>query len=531
VTLDEEGKIPAGMVRIGGGSFGIRMTGMNVVDPANVDDYLIDEKEVTNREFKAFVDAGGYRDRKYWKHEFVKEGRKLPWDEAIGAFKDRAGRPGPATWELGAYPAGQDDFPVSGVSWYEAAAYAEFAGKSLPTIYQWSRAASPGLGASAVLPLSNIGGTALARAGSHPGWSLNGLYDAAGNVKEWCWNEAGRGRRYILGGAWNEPPYMFADPDAQEPFARLATYGFRCARALVVPPSDPSVFREIEWRIRDFSIEKPVPDPVFKAYRALYAYDKTDLDARVDATDDSAEAWRLETVSFNAAYGGERMSAQLYLPRGVAPPHKVVVLFPGSGALYMRSLNEAGDLVYLDFIIRSGRAVLYPVYKSTFERRDTLTTDTPAATSLYRDHVLQWSKDLGRSIDYLQSRPDLDAKAVAYYGFSWGAAMGAILPAVEDRIAASILVGGGLELSRTLPEVDAVNFAPRVRVPTLMINGRYDFFYGEESSQRPLFRLLGPKEPAKRHILRDSGHIVPRDMMIKDVLDWLDRYLGRVETR
>jgi pimeloyl-ACP methyl ester carboxylesterase len=195
----------------------------------------------------------------------------------------------------------------------------------------------------------------------------------------------------------------------------------------------------------------------------------------------------------------------------------------------MRSIGEAGDIVYLDPVIRSGRAVLYPVYKSTFERRDATAIDTPRPTSLYRDHVLMWSKDLGRAIDYLETRSDVDAKALAYYGYSWGGSLGAILPAVEDRIRASILVGGGLEASRTLPEVEAVNFAPRVKVPTLMVNGRYDFFYGVETSQIPLFRLLGTKESDKRHVVWDSGHIVPRELMIKHVLDWLDRYLGPVD--
>ena len=57
-------------------------------------------------------------------------------------FKDRAGRPGPATWELGNYPERQGDFPVTGVSWYEAAAYAEFAGKTLPTAHQWQNGAT-----------------------------------------------------------------------------------------------------------------------------------------------------------------------------------------------------------------------------------------------------------------------------------------------------------------------------------------------------------------------------------------------------
>ena len=60
----------------------------------------------------------------------------------MALFKDSTGRPGPATWVAGEYPAGQDDYPVTGVSWFEAAAYAEFAGKQLPTIYHWLVAAA-----------------------------------------------------------------------------------------------------------------------------------------------------------------------------------------------------------------------------------------------------------------------------------------------------------------------------------------------------------------------------------------------------
>ena len=101
----------------------------------------MDRFEVTNRQFKAFVDAGGYRTRDYWKEPFVDDGRPVPWEEAMARFRDKTGRPGPSTWELGTYPQGQADYPVAGVSWYEAAAYAAFAGKSLPTAFQWRGAA------------------------------------------------------------------------------------------------------------------------------------------------------------------------------------------------------------------------------------------------------------------------------------------------------------------------------------------------------------------------------------------------------
>ncbi len=105
--------------------------------------FWMDRYEVSNREFKEFVDRGAYRNKDYWKHAFRKENQLLSWEQAMREFVDATGRWGPANWEAGTYPAGEDDFPVRGVSWYEAAAYADFRGKQLPTIYHWYRAADP----------------------------------------------------------------------------------------------------------------------------------------------------------------------------------------------------------------------------------------------------------------------------------------------------------------------------------------------------------------------------------------------------
>ncbi len=90
-------------------------------------------------------------------------------------------------------------------------AYAEFAGKSLPTVYEWNRAAGIGRVNSDVLQLSNFGGKA--RGPSERSAAMNpfGTFDMAGNVKEWTANAAGD-TRYILGGAWDEPAYSFRDP-------------------------------------------------------------------------------------------------------------------------------------------------------------------------------------------------------------------------------------------------------------------------------------------------------------------------------
>ena len=144
--------------------------------------------------------------------------------------------PGPASWELGSFPEGRDDFPVDGVSWYEAAAYAEFVGKSLPTVYHWYRAAGIG-NFSEILLLANFGGKGPAPVGTSRALSPFGNYDMAGNVKEWCWNETG-GRRYVLGGSSTDVNYMFRDPDAQNAFDRSPGFGFRCVR-YTAPLRDP----------------------------------------------------------------------------------------------------------------------------------------------------------------------------------------------------------------------------------------------------------------------------------------------------
>ena len=171
-------------------------------------EFLIDKCEVTNSEYQEFVDAGGYSNRQYWKHEFIEDGRELGWQEAMHRFRDTTGKPGPKNWVEGRYPEGKAEFPVCGVSWYEAAAYAEFVGKSLPTIYHWSKAAELFNYDGYVSARSNFEGKGLAPVGTF-GLGPQGTYDLAGNVKEWCWNEAGQGRRFTLGGSWKEPRYMY----------------------------------------------------------------------------------------------------------------------------------------------------------------------------------------------------------------------------------------------------------------------------------------------------------------------------------
>lgn len=90
-----------------------------------------------------------------------------------------------------------------------------------------------------------------------------------------------------------------------------------------------------------------------------------------------------------------------------------------------------------------------------------------------RDLWTPWSRDLGRAIDYVETRSDIDRARLAFYGVSAGGDAGVILTALEPRLKTSVLQGTGIY--DAAPEIDLLNYAPRVRIPTLMLNGRYDF--------------------------------------------------------
>jgi pimeloyl-ACP methyl ester carboxylesterase len=101
---------------------------------------------------------------------------------------------------------------------------------------------------------------------------------------------------------------------------------------------------------------------------------------------------------------------------------------------------------------------------------------------------------------------------------------------LEERFRTAVLFEGGLYQQRLPPEADFFNFLPRVRVPVLMLNGRYDYTFPVDSSQKPYFRWLGTPEKDKRHVVYDAAHdvMVNRTEVVKEVLSWLDQYLGPV---
>ena len=114
LRLERDSALPPEMVRIAGGDIELQYPGFDHAKPVHLHDYLIDRFEVTNREYKAFVDSGGYRRREIWEHPFVQDGHDLSWDAAMKLMTDRSGRPGPSTWEGGDYPPDTTSIPSPG---------------------------------------------------------------------------------------------------------------------------------------------------------------------------------------------------------------------------------------------------------------------------------------------------------------------------------------------------------------------------------------------------------------------------------
>jgi pimeloyl-ACP methyl ester carboxylesterase len=184
------------------------------------------------------------------------------------------------------------------------------------------------------------------------------------------------------------------------------------------------------------------------------------------------------------------------------------------------------ELRYVDFLPRIGRAVLFLVYKGTYERH----LGRPATYPWDKDLVISWSRDFSRAIDYLETRPDIDHQKLGYYSFSNPVVP--VLSAIDGRVKAGVHIGTGFFPESVAPEYDPLHFAPRAKEPTLMIGGRYDFIAPLETSQMPMFRLLGAPEKDKRLALFDTGHAVrPVPDVIKEILAWFDRYLGPVNTK
>ena len=216
----------------------------HVVDVAS---FFIDAGPVTNGEYLAFVEAGGYHDARFWSD--AGWGHRLEADLEAPPFWSRAGG---GAWSVRRFGRQIDlplEEPVQHVCWYEADAYARFAGKRLPTEAEWEKAAAGASTASANLGQRHFGPGPV---GAYPdGASRYGAEQMLGDVWEWTssdftaypgfvtfpykeYSEVFYGSDYkvLRGGSWATSPLVarttFRNWD--HPVRRQIFAGFRCAR-------------------------------------------------------------------------------------------------------------------------------------------------------------------------------------------------------------------------------------------------------------------------------------------------------------
>jgi serine/threonine protein kinase/formylglycine-generating enzyme required for sulfatase activity len=538
VPLRARGEGPQGMVFVPGSAYALVGREAPTRVSVTLPDFFIDAFEVTNEQFRSFVAGGGYADPKYWRHPFVLDGRTRSWREAMQRLVDRTGLPGPRGWSGQEFAPGEARHPVTGVTWYEAAAYAEFAGKRLPTIFEWEKAARDGRythfeqvvmpwgladPARGIARRANFGSRGTEPVGSHPsGISPYGAHDMAGNVEEWVANPIG-GNRIITGGAWDDPMYVFANYLAVSGFHASTSLGFRCARgveganggggAFEIPPGDANP----EYRAVD--------DATYRGLLPQYAYDRGPLEAEVVERVVTPD-WTRETIRIAGPWR-DRTVVYVYLPIRGARPLAPVVFVPGTNTFFEAALPGETERI-MGPHVKAGRAVVAVLFKGMVGRGWDPGRSVPVTSSVqYRQELVLHATELRRAIDYLETRADLDLSRLAYVGFSKGAGSWLPFAAVEPRFRAVVLIGGGLDEKYlpALPEANSVNFAPRIRVPKLLLNGRFDEENPWGQRAQPLWRLL--REP-KRLQLVDGGHLPPAEARVPAINAWLDETIGPV---
>ena len=539
VRMQKLGEGPEEMVFVPGDAYRLVSSGAPTQEEVTLEDYYIDRYEVSNAQFKAFIQAGGYVKEEYWTYPFIEEGQQLSRAEAMALLVDRTGLRGPRGWSNQEYPEGKANHPVTDITWYEAAAYSAFVGKRLPTIFEWEKAARDGVVThfvGRVMPwgLSSARGARL-RAnfegrGTAPvdsygfGLSPYGAYNMAGNAKEWCLNEMMDGF-VTLGGSWEGPDYLFYAFGSLPGYSSSSALGFRCVKMSEADTGDQGAMRiDIDAATPSYV---PVEETTFKSFLSHYQYDKRLLDAEVVETIETDD-WRREKVTF-AGVGGDRIIAYLYLPRRAAKPFQCINLIPGGDIFWSRGAAEYAEWV-LAAQIKAGRAVMALVPKYAVERpRDPDSVRPEVHTVGYRDMMVHWVKEYSIGLDYLATRGDIDMDKIAHLGFSWGAdAIGAVYAAIEDRYRSVIFIGGGIHpyIRLLLPEANAINFAPYIKPPKLMLHGRYDEVAAFKTRALPLYTLM--QEP-KRLALVDAGHMPPLEIRVPIINNWLDETLGPVK--
>ena len=496
----------------------------------NLPPFSISKNEVSNLEYQKFVDAGGYENPRYWDFP-LKVGEKIyDFNNSVKFFTGKYGKLGPANWTYGKYPEGLENHPVTGISWFEARAYANFKGLSIPNVYEWLYAsgASRSLIDTNVTNNSNYNSSVTREVSSDKG-AYNGLNNIAGNVKEWVSNPYGENKeKYsVLGGSYLEFPYTYNNFYSLKPLDRTVGNGIRLVKKLSNKSSelDSKIIPEYNRNSDDLV---DISDEVFEIYKSQFDYDNRPLNSKTENIDGFQEGYTAQRFEMETTYeSDEKLFGYIVFSNKFTKQYNPLIIFPSAASIGRNTDKSLPNnlLNRFKYLIDEGYAIVHPIYKNTYSRQKNYKTFWPDASDVYKNTIVSIGQDFKRSIDYIESRNDFKIGNLSYFGYSWGSTTSNYLLAIDNRIKSAFICVGGLMMQKSKKEVEAHYYLRRIKVPILHIAGKLDGIFGYDETFVPWKNLVGTEEKDLKIIeLENIGHGIPNDTIIKYHQNWIENY-------
>lgn len=320
-----------------------------------------------------------------------------------------------------------------------------------------------------------------------------------------------------MGGSWEDQPYQMLQAVARSPWDRSLANGFRCALYPEDSPPDDTYFEALNQLDINFRAVKPISDEVFTTLRNQGDYGDIPLEASLESQDSSSRNWNTEMVTITNA-DGSRLLLEIILPKNHSESSPALIFFPGIDSVLPGEFNRELYLALFDFIPKSGRALIVPHYRNQWENSDGTAMQRMSSPSGGPVIIREWSQDFGRTLKYLATRNDLRDDP-GFVGMSLGAIMGNYLVSFHnDSLSVAVLTSGGFS-APTQPQ-----YVPRITIPTIMVNGDADYIFPVESTQLPMFDMIGTDPEHKKHVILDGGHMPEKSPFAREILAWLDIY-------
>jgi len=367
VKLPAASSVPKGMVYVPGGAHRLSLLGINRDE--DIGEFYIGRTEVSNRKYAEFVNARGYETPEYWQELEDSEG-DFEFAFVAERFVDTTQLPGPAGWANGTYPEGAANLPVTGVSWFEAKAYARYRGMKLPTAKHWARAAfgidesrwplAPSLIAAA--RTDSVSPVAVDDTRAMSTW---GSLHMIGNVREWTTTRDGEAR-LSLGLGYASQKWGYAFPGQSLAMQRAADQGIR----LAVYNDD---FQDM--RVMMNGVVPEVPDIApgdLDSFIAGFEYVQGSVTPETVSRKASIPEydWLRDQYLIESDVLSSPMPVLIFRPRDTKNPLQPVIFIPPGDSYGGTFPSSDIDITNygIDFVVRSGRALVWPIITGTHER-------------------------------------------------------------------------------------------------------------------------------------------------------------------